>query len=98
VPISANLRLPPSDAMMVVVQAPSSPRTVALRRLMGVVWALAFALVVIATLVGQPAWFKWGVQAPVGLVALVSAASWFISRYRDIKAFEDDARARTGSA
>ena len=65
---------------------------------MGVVWALAFAMVVIAPLVGQPAWFKWGMQAPVGLVALVSAASWFISRYRDIKAFEDDARARTGSA
>ena len=65
---------------------------------MGVVWPLAFALVVIATLVGQPAWFKWGVQAPVAVVALVSAALWFISRYRDIKAFENDTPARTGGA
>ena len=83
--------------MTVVVHAPSSTETVALRRLMAVVWALAFALAVVATFVGRPVWFKWGVQAPVGLVALVSAASWFISRYRDTKAFENDARARTGS-
>ena len=83
--------------MTVVVHAPSSPETVAQRRLMAVVWALAFALAVVATFVGRSVWFKWGVQAPVGLVALVSAASWFISRYRDTKAFENDARARTGS-
>jgi hypothetical protein len=87
-PISANRRRAGERCDDVDMAAPSSQRTVTLRRIVRGVWVLAFVLGMIGLLVGQPAWFKWGVQAPVGSAALLTAGIWFASRYRDIKAFE----------
>jgi hypothetical protein len=51
---------------------------------------LVIALVVVSIFMGDPAWFRWGIQTPPGLAAVDVAGAWFVSRHREIQASETD--------
>ena len=62
---------------------PRSPRTQTARAVTQRTLWCGVILGIPAIFMGNPGWYRWGIQLPVAVLLVLSATAWVVFRWRD---------------